>query len=99
MFPDGSVWGDAVLAEINQDVPGKCQYPSRTITEHVIWHLSKDSHRFSIHRFSHVQVVVIVVAEDLLHSTGSASLEFLDGRFIRTVGLEGIHDLLHVLCR
>jgi hypothetical protein len=73
VLPDGSVRGDTVFTEIDEDV-----------------------HAVGVHGLVHENIIVVVVAKDLLDGGGSATLEFLDGLLRGTLFLELVVDTLDV---
>jgi hypothetical protein len=75
VLPDGSVRGDTVFTEVDEDV-----------------------HAVGVHGLVHEDIVVVVVAEDLLDGGSSAGLEFLDGVIRGTLFLELVVDGLDVGC-
>lgn len=64
----------------------------------VLTEIDEDVHAVGVHRLVHEDIVVVVVGEDLLDGSGSATLEFLDGFFGGTVFLELVVDALDIGC-
>lgn len=55
-----------------------------------------DIHSITIHGLAHEDIVVVVVAKDLLDGGGGVGLELVDGGLIGALLLELLEDLLHV---
>lgn len=91
VLPDGGVGGNTVLAEVNEDVPGK-----ESASCEIRVGIHGDVHGIAVHGLAHQDIVVVVVGGDLLESDGSALLELIDGLGGGTGLLKLLENLLNV---
>jgi hypothetical protein len=96
VLPDGSVGGDTVITEVNQDVPKERRV---SIKRNIECHQGFQrcySHGITVHGGAHEDIVVVVVGNDLLHGNRGVLLELIDGLGAGAGLLELLEDLLQV---
>lgn len=92
VLPEGSVGGDTVIAEVNQNVPSK---PSQYVQSRR-GAIGSNLHGIAVHVLAHEDVVVVVVSDDLLDSAGGTSLELGNAFLASAALLEGLEEFLDV---
>lgn len=70
--PDGSVGGNTILAEVNQDVPRNSQFEISEVKSSC-----GDIHGITVHGLAHENIIVVPVGKDLLHSASGLGLPHL----------------------
>lgn len=92
MLPQGSVGGNTILTEVDENVPAN-------VSIHAIYNIQARSsclHRVTVHGLAHENIVVVVVAKDLLDGIGSAVLESINGLLGSAPLLQLVQDLFDV---
>jgi hypothetical protein len=91
VLPESGVGGDTVITEVNQDVPS-----NELVKNCLFSHRGHNIHSVTVHGMAHKDIVVVIVAKDLLDRGGGTLLESIDLLLGSTLLLKLGENLLHV---
>ena len=95
MFPQGSVRGNTIFTEVNEDVPSRNTLAVRTYRQKKK-KKKKNIHGITIRGLAHENIVVVVVGKNFLDCIRSAGLELINRLLRCSLLLELLKDIFDI---